>query len=270
MEEKAIGVFDSGLGGLTAVKELMRLVPNENIIYFGDTARVPYGNRSAETITRYARQDIAFLLSQNVKILVDACGTMSSTLTKEYISTLPVPYLDVIDAAAQAAAAKTKNRKIGIIATAATIKSNAFSRALYKIDTSFELFAKACPLFVPLVENGFIARDNEVTKLVAKGYLQELADAGIDTLILGCTHYPLISDIISDVIGRDVRLIDSGLEAAKEAVKRLDLKSGSEPGAHTFFTSDSPIGFLNVAAMFLGCDIKSNVTQIDIESVQPF
>lgn len=269
MNKTAIGVFDSGLGGLTAVRELTRLVPKENIVYFGDTARVPYGNRSVQTITRYARQDIAFLLEQGVKLLIDACGTMSSTLTHDFLDLLPIPYVGVIEPAAKAAAAATKNKKIGVIATAATTGSGAFPSALLKIDRSLKVFSKACPLFVPLVENGYIDRENEVTKAVAKEYLLELRDAGVDTLILGCTHYPLIAPVIGDVMGSAVTLIDSGLEAAKAAVRILKGNCNNGEGELRFFTSDSPIGFSEIAAMFLGHDIGSRVTEIDIEAVRP-
>lgn len=269
MSEKAIGVFDSGLGGLTAVRELMHLAPKENIVYFGDTARVPYGNRSAETIIRYARQDIAFLLEQNVKFLIDACGTMSSALKSDFTDALPVPYVGVIDPTARAAAKMTKNKKIGIIATAATTKSEAFLQALNAVDPSLELYPKACPMFVPLAENGYVGRDNAVTRLVAMEYLEELVGAGVDTLILGCTHYPLLAPIIGDIMGSGVTLVDSGLEAAKEAVRMLGNDCNNADGELHFYTSDSPIGFLEVAEMFLGCDIGDRITEIDIEAVKP-
>ena len=196
MDNRPIGVFDSGLGGLTGVKELRKRLPHENIVYFGDTGRVPYGSRSPETILQYARQDIAFLLSQNVKCIMAACGTVSSTYPAAEAALLPVPYLGVVDAAAREAAFSTRNRRIGVIGTAATIRSRSYETLLRKLVPGVEITARPCPLFVPLVEAGYVdhsAEDKqEVTRLVIAQYLTEVRDAGVDTLILGCTHYPLI------------------------------------------------------------------------------
>ncbi|MEG2770098.1 MAG: glutamate racemase, partial [Oscillospiraceae bacterium] len=183
-----IGVFDSGVGGLTAVKQLRLLVPNENIVYFGDTARVPYGTRNSETIIKYAKDDINVLLSKGVKIIVAACGTVSSTLPQKEIEKLPIPYLGVVESTANAAVNATKNGKIGIIGTDATIKSNSYKNIINALQPEYETFCVACPLFVPLVENGFIEKDNSVTLMVAHNYLDEIKSKGVDTLILGCTH----------------------------------------------------------------------------------
>ncbi|MCL2538836.1 MAG: glutamate racemase [Oscillospiraceae bacterium] len=266
---RAVGVFDSGLGGLTVVKQLLRLAPRENIIYFGDTARVPYGNRSPEAITRYAGQAIAFLLSFDVKFLIDACGTMSSILYPQFTDRLPVCYIDVIDASAKAAVAATKNGRVGVIATAATVATQSFCNAINRFAPGVSTFSAACPLFVPLVENGYIEKDNEVTRLVAEKYLAGMKNSGVDTLILGCTHYPLIAELIADVMGDGVTLVDSGLETAKEALNRLEPNDSDEKGRLELFTSDCPLGFTEIAELFLERELE-NVSQIDIDSVLPF
>ena len=192
MDNRPIGVFDSGLGGLTGVRELRKRLPHEEIIYFGDTGRVPYGSRSPETILQYARQDIAFLLSKDVKCIMAACGTVSSTYPAAEAEKLPVPYLGVVDAAAREAAFSTRNRRIGVIGTAATIRSRSYEALLRRLVPGVEITARPCPLFVPLVEAGYVDHSapdkQEITKLVIAQYLTEIRDAGVDTLILGCTH----------------------------------------------------------------------------------
>ena len=250
----AIGVFDSGLGGLTAVKEFLRVLPNEKIIYFGDTGRVPYGTRSRDAIRRYAFQDASFLLSHNVKMVVAAGG---------------VPYTGVVNPTAFTAVRVTKNRRVGIIGTAATVASHSYKLRLQKLDPGIEVFEQACPLFVPLVENGVIDRNDVVTQAVAARYLQPLKEQGVDTLILGCTHFPILRGAISDYMGEGVTLIDSGLETAVYAAKVLreqDLLSDDETvQTPEFYVSDTPEGFKNVAGLFLGRDMEHTVTQIDIE-----
>ena len=227
MDNRPIGVFDSGLGGLTGVKELRKRLPHENIVYFGDTGRVPYGSRSPETILQYARQDIAFLLSQNVKCIMAACGTVSSTYPAAEAALLPVPYLGVVDAAAREAAFSTRNRRIGVIGTAATIRSRSYETLLRKLVPGVEITARPCPLFVPLVEAGYVdhsAEDKqEVTRLVIAQYLTEVRDAGVDTLILGCTHYPLIKTMIGEFMGRDVVLVDPAKTAALDGADHIHL-----------------------------------------------
>jgi len=271
MNDKAIGVFDSGLGGLTAVRQLRRLAPKEDIIYFGDTGRVPYGSRSPETILTYSKQDVAVLLRHDVKLIIAACGTASSTLPKSYTDRLPVPYLNVIAPTSAAAVAATKNGKIGVIATTATISSHSFKNMISSTSGA-EVFEAACPLFVPLVENGFVGRDNEITRLAAEQYLRPLLELGIDTLILGCTHYPIIEDIIGDITGPGVTLIDSGLETAREVVRLIDKTGiGNEGrGAAKFYISDSGFGFESLGAALLGEDIKDNVETVDINSIRPY
>lgn len=267
MSEPAIGVFDSGLGGLTAVKELKKVLPQENIIYFGDTARVPYGTRSETTILRYARQDADFLLSKGVKLIIAACGTVSSVATELY-DTLPVPYTGVVIPTANAAADATKNGRIGIIGTPATVKSCSYKREILRSNNRISVYQQACPLFVPLVENGFISRDDEIVRLTVERYLKDLKDAGIDTLILGCTHFPIIADAISDYLGRGVTLIDSGKETALFAANILGsrgiLSRSGEKGECRYFVSDTVEGFSKTAEIFLGSSDGISVEHIDI------
>lgn len=264
----AIGVFDSGLGGLSAVKEFLHILPNENIIYFGDTGRVPYGNRSRETITRYAEQDTRFLLENNVKMVVAACGTVSSVAGKILEEKLPVPYTGVVNPTAYAAAHKTKSGRIGVIGTSATINSHSYKSRLNFLNKDFQVFEQACPLFAPFVENGLIHKDDQIVRLMIKRYLSDLIENDIDTLILGCTHYPLLADAISSVIGNDITLIDSGYETALYAQKVLTeknlLNDSNQKGVPSFFVSDTPDDFKNIAGLFLGRDMEHSVTQINI------
>ncbi|MBW7571605.1 glutamate racemase [Caproiciproducens faecalis] len=268
MDNRPIGVFDSGLGGLTAVKELLSIMPNENIIYFGDTGRVPYGSRSRETITKYAAQDTAFLESKNVKMIIAACGTVSS-VASGIGESLSLPYTGVLKPTAIAAAASTRNKKIGVIATTATIRSGSYRRELSAIDPEIEVFDRDCPLFVPLVENGWIAENEEVTRLVAQRYLTPLRESGIDTLIMGCTHYPIIRHFISEVMGSGVTLIDSGRETAlycSAMLKERGLLCGrSTQGDCSFYVSDRMEGFSQIAGIFLGKDIKREVSHVNID-----
>ena len=242
-----IGVFDSGVGGLTAVKELRALLPHEDIVYFGDTSRAPYGNRSRDTILRYARQDVNFLLSQKVKMIIAACGTPTC----------------------RAAVKATKNKRIGVIATAATIDSGSYRKELNALHPEIQVFEQPCPLFVPLVENAFIDPGDQVTNLVAQRYLSGLRGAGVDTLILGCTHYPIISAIISKAMGDQVTLIDSGRETAVYAARLLKdqqlLASGGQEGRNAFYVSDSVDGFNQIADIFLGREMNHSACRINIE-----
>ena len=271
-DTRPIGVFDSGLGGLTAVKELKKVLPEESIVYFGDTGRVPYGTRSKSTIIRYASQDANFLLEKGVKAIVAACGTVSSS-AKEELKKLPVPYIDVISPTAKAAVAATKNKKIGVIGTGATIKSGSFTKAIKELDSEIEVTSTACPLFVSLVENGFIEKDNEVTLLVAKKYLKDIIEAGVDTLILGCTHFPIIAPSIKAIMGEKVKLIDSGKETArfvKELIKENNLENESESTAnYSYFVSDDTENFKNIAEIFLQGEIDGEVNRIEIGKYKP-
>lgn len=268
MNNKAIGVFDSGLGGLTAVKELQKVLPYENIIYFGDTGRVPYGNRSTDTIKRYAAQDAAFLLSNNVKMIVAACGTVSS-VASEMESSLPVKFTGVLKPTAQAAAAATKTGTVGVIGTSATINSHSYKKHLFGINPNIKVYEQDCPLFVPLVENGFISKDDVIVRSVVERYVGKFRNTDVDTLILGCTHYPLLKDTIRDILGDRVTLIDSGHETALYTARLLEkenlLTDSSTSGKTEFFVSDTPHNFEAIAGLFLGQNMLHTARQIDIE-----
>ncbi len=272
-ENSPIGIFDSGLGGLTAVKELRKLLPHEDIIYFGDTGRVPYGTRGKNTIVQYAKQDIAFLLSQNVKCIIAACGTVSSILQSSFTNTLPVPYMGVVQSASFAAVQASKTGKIGIIGTTATIKSGSYNNEISKLLPTASIFSKACPLFVPLVENGYFQRDNQVTRLVAQDYLNSFIPHNIDTLILGCTHYPLIAPIIADIMGNNVTLIDPGKETsltAKQTLLNSNMlknKHNTKKGNVTYYVSDDAKSFEELSTCFLGENIGGNVIQISVDNL---
>jgi glutamate racemase len=262
--EYAIGVFDSGCGGLTAVKELNRILPEENIIYFGDTARVPYGNKSRSTVMKYANQDIAFLRKHKIKMVIAACGTVSSVVGEGTLCE-DMPFTGVVIPAALKAAKVTKNKKVGVIGTAQTIKSGSFIKAINKADPEIEVVSNPCPLFVHLVECGYTDRNNEVTRLVAKDYLKPLIDAGVDTVIMGCTHFPIIKDIIGDIMGENVALIDTGAQAALYARKVLTENSmrneSGKKGNNTFYVSDGTELFAENAKIFLQSDVVDNVYQ---------
>lgn len=268
--EKAIGVFDSGMGGLTCVAEIMKLMPNENIIYFGDTARVPYGNRSRETILEYARQDVNFVKKHDVKMIIAACGTVSSAVGQAKDFGGGVPFTGVVIPAVQAACAATRSGRIGVIGTAATIRSGAYGKAIRTIRQDAVIIGNACPLFVPLVENGITAKDDIVVKTMVSRYLEPIKRENVDTLILGCTHYPILRDAIAEYMGEGVKLISSGAEAAKYTMNMLAmnnmLSSRSENGHVTYFTSDSKKLFESNAHAFIG-SLNGSVEQISIDDV---
>ena len=268
MSVQPIGVFDSGLGGLTAVKQLRSIMPHENIVYFGDTGRVPYGNRSVETIRRYAAQDANFLLSNNVKMVIAACGTVSSTAT-DLGEKLPVPYTNVIAPTAKAAVDATKNGKIGVIGTRATILSGSYKKEIERINGDLQVFQKECPLFVPIVEEGFFSIDDPIARLTVERYLKVLKEQEVDTIILGCTHYPILKAVIGEYVGNDVKLIDSGKETAIHASKLLEekglLNDSGEEGECKFFVSDRTEGFSDIASIFLHSNIGENVSRVDIQ-----
>lgn len=267
---RPVGVFDSGLGGLTTVSELKRIMPHENIVYFGDTGRVPYGTKSSDTIRKYAAQDMRFLLSQNVKAVICACNTASTVITWEMAKDLGVPFFEVLTPAVNAAVKVTKNGKIGVICTSATVKSGAYEKALLALDSNLSITIRPCPLFVPLVENGYTNFDNEVTRLVAREYLAPIKQAGVDTLILGCTHYPILKDIISDIMGQEVTLIDSGAEVAAVAYEFLQKSAlpnpSSESGVCSYFVSDDPADFTLSASRILKGEKIDTACKIDIDS----
>ena len=267
MDNRPIGVFDSGLGGLTAVREILHIMPNEDVVYFGDTGRVPYGTRSRDTILRYAAQDIAFLLSKQVKLIIAACGTVSS-VAGELGDSLPVPFTGVLQPTALAASLATRNGRIGVIGTTATIRSGSYRRAIHAINPDHQVFEQDCPMFVPLVENDFFHPDHPVPRLVAERYLEGLRQAGVDTLIMGCTHYPLLRETIQQVMGPQVVLIDSGQETASYAMdllRKQDALCGDDhTGSCSFYVSDSTEGFSKAASLFLSRDVTENVEYIDI------
>ncbi len=268
MDNRPIGVLDSGMGGLTAVRELLRVMPGEDIVYFGDTGRVPYGTRSPEIVVQYAVQDINFLLRHGVKMVIAACGTVTTTLPETLTEGFRFPYTGVLHPTVRAAAAATRNGKIGVIATATTIRTGAYERELKKLNPELQVISRACPLFVPLVENGYVDRENPVTRLVAEDYLRPLREAGCDTLILGCTHYPVIAGIIGDVMGPGTVLIDSGKAAADYARQLLEernlLAGGEKPGSAAFYVSDDPLQFSQNAALFLGERFRGTVEKVEI------
>ncbi len=251
---RPIGVFDSGIGGLTVVRALTNRLPHENITYFGDTARVPYGPKSSLVVREYAAQDTDVLLEHNVKMIVIACNTVSAVALDVVQKRAKVPVVGVIFPGAQAAARASAKKRVGIIGTVGTISSNAYTHALRQIDPGIQAFARACPLFVPLAEEGWT--DHKATELIAKEYLFPLTLEKIDTLILGCTHYPLLSDVIAKVLPQHVSLIDSG-EATAEAVTHLldelEMRNTSKfkPNLQ-FYVSDVPHKFTEVGERFLG------------------
>lgn len=264
-----IGVFDSGVGGLTVAREIMRQLPNERIVYFGDTARVPYGNKSKETVTRFSRQIVRFLQMQDVKAIVVACNTASAYALDELEQEVDIPIIGVVKPGAKTAIEATHNGKIGVIATQATISSGIYKRYIEENDTSVSVVEKACPLFVPLVEEGLW--EDPVTDEIARRYLSELIDIDIDTLILGCTHYPLIRATVGKIMGDKVTLVNPAYETARELKELLikeDLESGKRPELGTelyrFFVSDAAEKFQKFANSIIPYGILSAKT-INIE-----
>ncbi len=265
-----IGVFDSGVGGLTVVREIIRQIPNERLLYFGDTARVPYGTKSKETVLRYTRQIIRLLESQKVKAIVVACNTVSAVALEEIEKEVDVPIIGVVRPGVRAAAAATRNGRIGVIATKATIESNIYANYLKQIDPKVEVLGKACPLFVPLVENGLL--EDPVTDEIAGRYLAELIDRDIDTLVLGCTHYPLIRSTIQRIVGEQVTLVNPAYETAIELKDLLDkygIRKTTEPhlggDMHRFYVSDDARGFEVFANSVLKYGILS-AREVNIEN----
>lgn len=268
LRNRPIGIFDSGIGGLTVVRELFKGLPRETIVYFGDTARVPYGSKSAQMVRTYALQDSLFLLTQEVKAIVIACNTASAVALETVKAWFDLPVVGVIEPGAKAAVRATRNGRIGVIGTAGTISSGAYRETIRKLGPELEVFSQPCPLFVPLAEEGWL--DKEATCLIAEEYLSPLGASGVDTLILGCTHYPLLKGVISKLMGDGVQLIDSATETANELedlLQRENLESSSsQPGQHRFFISDLPHRFQELAERFLGAK-PPQVTKVDIETI---
>lgn len=267
--EAPVGVFDSGVGGLTVAREIMRQMPKERITYFGDTARVPYGTKSKDTVIRYSRQIIRFLKTRGVKAIVAACNTASALALEELRPEVDVPIIGVVEPGVRAAAAVTANRRIGVIGTEGTIHSGIYTQYLQQLCPGVRVLGKACPLFVSLVEEGWL-RD-EVTTMVARRYLEELKESDIDTLILGCTHYPLLRSTVADIMGEKVRLVNPAYETAV-SLKSLLWENGlaneghdkNEENPYEFFVSDAAERFKRIANSILPFDI-ANTRQIPIE-----
>jgi len=267
---RPIGIFDSGVGGLTVAREAFKILPDEDVVYFGDVGRYPYGGRSAEIITGFTRQDISFLIEHNVKFIICACNSASAVALDEIAGDYDITIIGVIKPGAEAAVRRTKNSRIGVIGTNATISSNAYARTIHDINPDLKVFSLACPLFVPLAEEGYV--DKEATYLIAKDYLQTMLDVDVDTLILGCTHYPLLKEVIADAMGPDVTLIDSGEETARATLGTLtelgllksnDSKRSEGKAEHKYFVSDVPAKFSQVSTRFLG-RMVDKITRVDI------
>lgn len=257
-----IGVFDSGVGGLTVAREIMRQIPNERLIYFGDTARVPYGNKSKETVTKYSKQIVRFLRTQNVKAIVVACNTASAYALEEIEKELDIPIIGVVKPGAKVAAEATHNNRVGVIATAGTIQSQIYTEYIQGIQSNIQVIGKACPLFVPLVEEGLL--EDPVTDEIATRYLNELKDIDIDTLILGCTHYPLIRSTVGRIMGDAVTLVNPAYETARELKELLEQKDLLNPSTqrlgtnqYQFFVSDGADKFKIFANSILKYGILS-------------
>lgn len=266
MTWRSIGIFDSGVGGLTVLREIMQVLPQEDTLYFGDTARVPYGTKSPETVTRYAGEIAAFLTKRDIKLLVVACNTASAVALPTLKRQLSIPVVGVIEPGARRAAEVSRSGRIGVIGTAGTIRSSAYTRAIKRLRPDAEVLTRACPLFVPLAEEGWT--DNQVARLTAQAYLQELKDAAIDTLVLGCTHYPLLKPMIAETIGAGVTLVDSAAETARTVAGILSemnlLRPSVEKGNHNYYVSDIPAGFVRVGNRFLGGKL-GDVFQVSLD-----
>jgi glutamate racemase len=265
-DARPIGVFDSGLGGLTAVRELFQALPDESVVYFGDTARLPYGSKSRETVTRFSLEIASFLIRHDVKCLLVACNTASSYALDTLTRRLEIPVVGVIEPTVRAALVASPQGRIGVIGTLGTIGSGAYAHAIESRVPGARVVSRACPLFVPLIEEGWLT--HAVTRKVAEDYLADLRQAEIESLILGCTHYPLIAPLIGDLLGPSVTLVDSGAEAARATGVMLRERNLLAPGParHQFYVSDAPTNFERIARSFLGRPIPPTtvVDQTDL------
>lgn len=266
MAWKAIGIFDSGVGGLTVLKELMKALPQEDTIYFGDSARFPYGTKSPDTIIRYSLEIASFLSNHEIKLLVVACNTASAVALEALKQQFSIPVVGVIEPGARRAVSVTRTGKVGVIGTEGTIRSGAYAKAIKRMNPEVEVLTRACPLFVPLAEEGWV--DNEVARLAARTYLQGLREEGIDTLVLGCTHYPLLKGIIGEVMGSGVALVDSAEETARTVAEilrtRALLRPQSEKGNHHYFVTDVPAGFIRIGNRLFGGKL-GDVYQVNLD-----
>lgn len=265
INNKSLGIFDSGIGGLTVVSQIIKVLPYENIVYFGDTARVPYGAKSEQVIIDYSLQIANFLLSKNIKILIIACNTATAVALDFLSSKYDIPIIGVVKPGAKQAAKSTKLKKIGVIGTYTTIRSDVYSKEIKMIDNNITVLSKPCPLFVPLVEEGWL--EHPVTKIVAKEYLKPLVNSGIDTLVLGCTHYPLIRNVIQNTVGPKIKLIDSAESTALEVVKTLNefklQNTLHQTPNYQFYVSDFPHRFDEIGTSFLGRKLE-NVKRVQL------
>jgi glutamate racemase len=269
MDDRPIGIFDSGIGGLTVVREVLRQTPREPIVYFGDTARVPYGTKSAKVVQAFGFQDARFLLGHDVKMIVVACHTVSSVALESLQNAFPIPVLGVVEPGVGAALAATRNGRIGIIGTKGTILSGAYEKSIMQKRSGVTVVAQPCPLFVPLVEEGWL--DGDITLQIALKYLAPMKKRDVDTLVLACTHYPLLKPVFRNVMGDGVVLIDSAEETAKAIRERLRM-DGTESGKSNdpeprFFVSDIPHHFQKVGELCLGRPLR-DVTQVDLEAME--
>lgn len=267
MDNRPIGIFDSGLGGLTCVREVMDIMPNENIIYFGDTGRVPYGTRSRETIVKYTEQDIRFLKSFDIKYIIIACGTASSAALPYIAKKFDTEICGVVEPTASRAAEMTRNGKVAVLGTAGTVNSGKYQEVICGCNSDIQVIQQPCSLFVPIVENGHT--HDKLARLVVEEYLPAVKEFGADTVILGCTHYPLLTDLIQEYLGDGVRLVDSGACAAKYAKKQLVEKNmcsnRGKTGETQYFVSDSAEGFEELGGRFLQRELFGQVQKIEIE-----
>jgi glutamate racemase len=255
VNDAAVGVFDSGIGGLTVVSAILQALPNERVVYVGDTARVPYGPKSPETVVRYSRQIASWLLEQRVKAIVIACNTATAHALETLQRECPVPVIGVVQPGARAAVQSTRTGRIGVIGTSGTINSGAYHRAIAALAPHATVTGVACPLFVPLVEEGWV--DHPATRLIAESYLAPLRALDVDTLVLGCTHYPLLAQVIAETIGRGVTLVDSAAETARAlreslGERGLERSAALEPGPQRFVATDAPDTFRRVGQRFIG------------------
>ncbi|MDF2519688.1 MAG: murI [Clostridia bacterium] len=266
MDSRPIGVFDSGIGGLTVVKEIMEQLPNESIVYFGDTARVPYGTKSKETVTRYSFQCIRFLLEKKVKAIVIACNTASASSLDSAQQSFDMPIIGVVEPGAISACQVTKANRIGIIGTEGTVSSGAYEKEINVINNDVKILLKACPLFVPIVEEGW--QDTEIARLTAREYLEGIKDKGIDALVMACTHYPLLEKTIAEIMGDKIKLVNPAYETAKslkEMLHQLNIQNkAAKKSTYEYYVSDNPVKFKKVGENFLSKPIPY-VEKIDIE-----
>ncbi len=264
-KDMPIGIFDSGVGGLTVVKEIVKQLPLEHVHYLGDTARVPYGGRSPETVIRYSLENARFLMSKGVKIIVVACNTSSAVSLDALREQFPVPVVGVVEPGARAAVNTTKSKKVAVIGTETTIQSRSYNAAIQALESSIEVSGLACPLFVPLIEEGWT--EGDIVTLIAEKYLSTLKSDGVDALVLGCTHYPMIKHVIANIVS--IPLIDSAVETAKEVKRVLQekglLNSGEREVVRKYFVTDSPEKFARTGETFLDHSI-SHISKISLES----